>query len=259
MKLKYHFTAGTTKWLCHIMKNFIHLEMRILLFLIPLLSHWPGLHVFFLFMLVWFLHTSTSGLVLQPENVVLLLQVNSSQHSFHCISLSKVKGREQIDNWVNALLPQWIQYESGFLICATFGVVFVVLIPVIAMCFCMCRCCDNCGGEMHQRQRKNADCHRGFYTASLVATTIFIMWVVIPLLHSFYHYQSAILQNEDDFNDTGSPLLLISVLRSTCKISPSAVICYFCIFVTHPHFRSSKTFWWLKMITVTRINTKCRF
>lgn len=207
MKLKYHFTAGTTKWLCHIMKNFIHLEMRILLFLIPLLSHWPGLHVFFLFMLAWFLHTSTSGLVLQPENVVLLLQVNSSQHSFHCISLSKVKGREQIDNWVNALLPQWIQYESGFLICATFGVVFVVLIPVIAMCFCMCRCCDNCGGEMHQRQRKNADCHRGFYTASLVATTIFIMWVVIPLLHSFYHYQSAILQNEDDFNDTGSPLL----------------------------------------------------
>lgn len=176
-------------------------------FLIPLLSHWPGLHVFFLFMLVWFLHTSTSGLVLQPENVVLLLQVSSSQHSFHCISLSKVKGREQIDNWVNALLPQWIQYESGFLICATFGVVFVVLIPVIAMCFCMCRCCDNCGGEMHQRQRKNADCHRGFYTASLVATTIFIMWVVIPLLHSFYHYQSAILQNEDDFNDTGSPLL----------------------------------------------------
>ncbi|XP_008401732.1 prominin-1-A-like [Poecilia reticulata] len=73
------------------------------------------------------------------------------------------------------LLLQWIHYESGFLICAIFGIVFVVLTPIIATCFCMCRCCDNCGGEMHQRQRKNADCHRGFFTASLIATTIFIM------------------------------------------------------------------------------------
>ncbi|XP_035993399.1 prominin 1 b isoform X8 [Fundulus heteroclitus] len=73
------------------------------------------------------------------------------------------------------LLLQWIHYESGFLICAVFGIVFVVLTPIVATCFCMCRCCDNCGGEMHQRQRKNADCHRGFFTASLIATTIFII------------------------------------------------------------------------------------
>uniref|UniRef100_A0AAX7VV21 Prominin 1 b n=1 Tax=Astatotilapia calliptera TaxID=8154 RepID=A0AAX7VV21_ASTCA len=99
---------------------------------------------------------------------------------------------EQIDNWVNALLPQWIQYESGFLICATFGVVFVVLIPVIAMCFCMCRCCDNCGGEMHQRQRKNADCHRGFYTASLVATTIFIIVGVLIALAANHNISSQV-------------------------------------------------------------------
>uniref|UniRef100_A0A3B3B9E9 Prominin 1 b n=1 Tax=Oryzias melastigma TaxID=30732 RepID=A0A3B3B9E9_ORYME len=69
----------------------------------------------------------------------------------------------------------WIHYEAGFLICTIIGIVFVVLTPVIATCFCMCRCCDNCGGEMHQRQRKNADCHRGFFTASLIATTIFII------------------------------------------------------------------------------------
>uniref|UniRef100_A0A3B3WTY7 Prominin 1 b n=1 Tax=Poecilia mexicana TaxID=48701 RepID=A0A3B3WTY7_9TELE len=81
---------------------------------------------------------------------------------------------------MNHLVPlQWIHYESGFLICAVFGVVFVVLTPIIATCFCMCRCCDNCGGEMHQRQRKNADCHRGFFTASLIATTIFIILGVL--------------------------------------------------------------------------------
>uniref|UniRef100_A0A8C5H2F2 Prominin-1-A-like n=1 Tax=Gouania willdenowi TaxID=441366 RepID=A0A8C5H2F2_GOUWI len=65
--------------------------------------------------------------------------------------------------------------KAGFLTCATFGLLVVVLTPLIAVCFCVCRCCDNCGGEMHQRQRKSADCHRGFFTASLIATSIFII------------------------------------------------------------------------------------
>lgn len=83
------------------------------------------------------------------------------------------------DNCANLVRPQWIYYEAGFLICATIGVAFVVLTPIIGMCFCVCRCCENCGGEMHQRQRKNADCQRGFYTASLISTSILIMWVVM--------------------------------------------------------------------------------
>lgn len=78
-------------------------------------------------------------------------------------------------------LLQTIYYEAGFLICATIGILFVVLVPIIALCFCVCRCCDNCGGEMHQRQRKNVDCQRGFYTALLVATSIFMSWVFIIL------------------------------------------------------------------------------
>uniref|UniRef100_A0A8D3D1V9 Prominin 1 b n=1 Tax=Scophthalmus maximus TaxID=52904 RepID=A0A8D3D1V9_SCOMX len=69
----------------------------------------------------------------------------------------------------------WVYYEAGFLICATIGISLVVLTPIIGMCFCVCRCCENCGGEMHQRQRKNADCQRGFYTATLTASSIFII------------------------------------------------------------------------------------
>uniref|UniRef100_A0A3Q2XLX2 Prominin 1 b n=1 Tax=Hippocampus comes TaxID=109280 RepID=A0A3Q2XLX2_HIPCM len=70
-------------------------------------------------------------------------------------------------------------YELGFLVCATVGVLFVVLVPVLGMCFCVCRCCENCGGEMHQRQRKNADCRRGFFTTTLIATTITIILGVL--------------------------------------------------------------------------------
>ncbi|XP_069557807.1 prominin-1-A isoform X4 [Brachyistius frenatus] len=67
-----------------------------------------------------------------------------------------------------------IYYEIGFLVCATVGLLFAVLIPIVGLLFCMCRCCDNCGGEMHQRQRKNADCRRGLLGTLLFSTSLVI-------------------------------------------------------------------------------------
>uniref|UniRef100_A0A8B9LWR8 Prominin-1-A-like n=1 Tax=Astyanax mexicanus TaxID=7994 RepID=A0A8B9LWR8_ASTMX len=69
---------------------------------------------------------------------------------------------------------QAIYYEIGFIVLAVLGFLFLILMPLVGFFFCMCRCCENCGGEMHQRHRKNADCQRGFYTASLIASSIFI-------------------------------------------------------------------------------------
>uniref|UniRef100_A0A672MF38 Prominin-1-A-like n=1 Tax=Sinocyclocheilus grahami TaxID=75366 RepID=A0A672MF38_SINGR len=48
-----------------------------------------------------------------------------------------------------------IYYEIGFVVCTALGLLFTVLLPLVGLLFCLCRCCDNCGGEMHQRQRKN--------------------------------------------------------------------------------------------------------
>ncbi|KAM9470003.1 prominin-1-A isoform 3-T3 [Clarias gariepinus] len=67
-----------------------------------------------------------------------------------------------------------IYYELGFVVCAVIGILFIVLVPLVGLLFCMCRCCDNCGGEMHQRQRKNADCQRGLLTTLLLTTTFVI-------------------------------------------------------------------------------------
>uniref|UniRef100_A0A8C2ZDF8 Prominin 1a n=1 Tax=Cyclopterus lumpus TaxID=8103 RepID=A0A8C2ZDF8_CYCLU len=72
------------------------------------------------------------------------------------------------------LTLQAIYYEIGFLVCATVGLLFAVLVPMIGVFFCMCRCCDNCGGEMHQRQRKNADCRRGLLGTLLFSTSLVI-------------------------------------------------------------------------------------
>ncbi|XP_074130894.1 prominin-1 isoform X2 [Sminthopsis crassicaudata] len=66
-----------------------------------------------------------------------------------------------------------VHYELGFLILAGLGLLFVVLLPLVGLCFCMCRCCNNCGGEMHQRQKKNGDCRRrGFATSLLVISLL---------------------------------------------------------------------------------------
>ncbi|XP_029297230.1 prominin-1-A isoform X8 [Cottoperca gobio] len=67
-----------------------------------------------------------------------------------------------------------IYYEIGFLVCAAVGLLFTVLVPIVGLFFCMCRCCDNCGGEMHQRQRKNADCRRGLLGTLLFSTSLVI-------------------------------------------------------------------------------------
>ncbi|XP_070613477.1 prominin-1 [Erythrolamprus reginae] len=65
-----------------------------------------------------------------------------------------------------------VYYEIGFIISAALGVLFVLLLPLIGLCFCMCRCCDNCGGEMHQRQKKNTNCRRGCFASLLLVTTL---------------------------------------------------------------------------------------
>ncbi|XP_068925532.1 prominin-1 isoform X2 [Petaurus breviceps papuanus] len=63
-------------------------------------------------------------------------------------------------------------YEIGFIVLAGLGLLFVVLLPLVGLCFCMCRCCNNCGGEMHQRQKKNGDCRRRSFATSLFVVSL---------------------------------------------------------------------------------------
>ncbi|XP_072240955.1 prominin 1 b isoform X1 [Leuresthes tenuis] len=125
--------------------------------------------------------------VIQPHSFPKDLIVKVIQQNMGGIKVEEWQKPENV-----VLLLQWIHYEAGFLICTTIGIIFVVITPIIATCFCVCRCCDNCGGEMHQRQRKNADCHRGFFTASLIATTIFIILGVLVAYAANHNISSQI-------------------------------------------------------------------
>lgn len=134
--------------------------------------------------------------VVQPNTFPKDLIVKVIQQNMGGIKIEEWRKPENV-----VLLLQWIYYEAGFLICATIGILFVVLTPIIGMCFCVCRCCENCGGEMHQRQRKNVDCQRGFYTASLIATSIFII-VGVCIAYAANHNVSAQIKSTRRFINT---------------------------------------------------------
>ncbi|KAL1024020.1 hypothetical protein UPYG_G00050380 [Umbra pygmaea] len=110
--------------------------------------------------------------------------------------------RKLADKPENVLLMlQAIHYEAGFLLCVSLGCVSLLLTPVVGLCFCVCRCCDNCGGEMHQRQRKNADCQRSFYTAALIATSI-LMMVGVVIAHAANHNMTTQIKASRQFIST---------------------------------------------------------
>ncbi|XP_030001156.1 prominin-1-A isoform X4 [Sphaeramia orbicularis] len=106
--------------------------------------------------------------VVQPNPFPQDLIVNLAKDKFGAIQTEYQKPENIV------LTLQAIYYEIGFLVCAVLGLLFAVLMPIIGLFFCMCRCCDNCGGEMHQRQRKNADCRRGLLGTLLFSTSLVI-------------------------------------------------------------------------------------
>uniref|UniRef100_A0A672ZY58 Prominin 1 b n=1 Tax=Sphaeramia orbicularis TaxID=375764 RepID=A0A672ZY58_9TELE len=140
-------------------------------------------------------------------------------------------GGIKIEEWRKVFVSlQWIYYEAGFLICATVGIVFIVLIPIVGTCFCVCRCCENCGGEMHQRQRKNTDCQRGFYTASLITTSIFII-VGVFIAYAANHNVSAQIKSTRRFINTN-----MRDLRTFANNTPSV-----CIYKHKQHRKDTNT------------------
>ncbi|XP_041940776.1 prominin 1 b isoform X3 [Alosa sapidissima] len=123
----------------------------------------------------------------QPNPFPKDLIIKVIQQNMGGIKLEEYKKPENV-----VLALQAIYYELGFLVLGVMGVLFVLFTPLVGLCFCMCRCCDNCGGEMHQRQRKNADCQRGFYTTMLIATSVFLTGGVLVAYSANHNLSSHI-------------------------------------------------------------------
>ncbi|XP_077205586.1 prominin-1-A-like isoform X2 [Paroedura picta] len=68
-----------------------------------------------------------------------------------------------------------LTYQAGFLVCIVIGVLFIILMPLVGLCFCCCRCCGNCGGRMYQKQKQHTGCRRRTFFASVLVVTIILL------------------------------------------------------------------------------------
>uniref|UniRef100_A0A8C0CJF1 Prominin 1 n=1 Tax=Balaenoptera musculus TaxID=9771 RepID=A0A8C0CJF1_BALMU len=98
-----------------------------------------------------------------------------------------------------------IYYEIGIIICAVLGLLFIILMPLVGFVFSLCRCCNKCGGEMHQRQKKNGAALKNYFTLSLLVICIFIsigiIYGFVANQHIRTHIEKTRKLSESNFND----------------------------------------------------------
>ncbi|NXL65089.1 PROM2 protein, partial [Chordeiles acutipennis] len=73
---------------------------------------------------------------------------------------------------------QVVQYELGYVVCATVALLFTVAVPVAGMCFCYCRSRRRCGGRL-RAHRRSLGCRRHCLLACLSLTSLVILISVI--------------------------------------------------------------------------------
>nr|XP_058922111.1 prominin-1 [Kogia breviceps] len=103
------------------------------------------------------------------------------------------------------LILKIIYYEIGIIICAVLGLLFIFLMPLVGFVFSLCRCCNKCGGEMHQRQKKNGAALKNYFTLSLLVICIFIsigfIYGFLANQHIRTHIEKTRKLSESNFND----------------------------------------------------------
>lgn len=70
-------------------------------------------------------------------------------------------------------------YALGMTICVGLGFLFIIIMPIVGLCFCCCRCCGNCGGDMSQADKPNNNCKRAVFGAILTVITLMMLSCVL--------------------------------------------------------------------------------
>ncbi|XP_070187748.1 prominin-1-like isoform X2 [Littorina saxatilis] len=104
---------------------------------------------------------------------------------------------EQFEDW-----QDWATYLIGFVVCAAVGVLFFIVMPILGIIFCCCRCCGKCGGRHKPDDPKRAGCKRKTYcTVLLLLNTVTLAGVVCAFLSNEIVYNK--LRNENDVGPVG--------------------------------------------------------
>ncbi|XP_029466044.1 prominin-1-A-like [Rhinatrema bivittatum] len=79
------------------------------------------------------------------------------------------------NNFKDVNTREVLLYEVGFLVCVAIGILFIIFMPLVGAFFCCCRCCNNCGGKMLQKQTKQTNCKRQTLCGFLFLVTAVIL------------------------------------------------------------------------------------
>uniref|UniRef100_A0A0X3P063 Prominin-1 n=1 Tax=Schistocephalus solidus TaxID=70667 RepID=A0A0X3P063_SCHSO len=81
----------------------------------------------------------------------------------------------------------------GYTACVVFGVLFIILVPIIGLFFCCLRCCHRCGGRVKLMDRRKDPCRRVTYTIFLaLITTLQLVAIVFAFINYQLHYEAVV-------------------------------------------------------------------
>ncbi|XP_077309940.1 prominin-1-like [Lithobates pipiens] len=95
-----------------------------------------------------------------------------------------------------------LMYEVGYLVALAIGLLFIILVTLVALFFPFCRCCGNCGGKMYQKQTKRMTCKRRFLYFFLLIITLIILAGDICAFYSNSKIDTAVKDAFPTFNNT---------------------------------------------------------
>lgn len=64
---------------------------------------------------------------------------------------------------------------KGYVAAIVVGILFIVTVPLVGVCFCCCRLCGNCGGKRYQETSDGIHCRRRVFACILFVTTVFTL------------------------------------------------------------------------------------
>ncbi|KAL8565107.1 hypothetical protein ACOMHN_005310 [Nucella lapillus] len=130
--------------------------------------------------------------VVQPERITDQPWLNLS----NIIQNGRVQG-DEINDWKN-----WCKYLVGFLVCAGVGLLFFIVMPIVGLFFCCCRCCGKCGARPKPQDTKYSRCKRiSFCTVLVVLNTVALAGVVCTFMSNQILYDK--MQNVDNRGPVG--------------------------------------------------------
>ncbi|XP_077161952.1 prominin-2 [Paroedura picta] len=86
--------------------------------------------------------------------------------------------RDALNDPPSAKTSQILQYQAGYIVCATIATIYFVAMPLIGLSICCCRRNKRCGGRV-KAYRRSLLCQRNLLMLSLLLTTLVILVGVI--------------------------------------------------------------------------------